>query len=96
MAIGMVNEVNAHWRSIKIGKKPTYQELEQKVKELEKAVLERKTGEKALKDAKQEKETILDSLVEHVVYQDTEMRVLWANRAACESVNLTRDQMLGR
>jgi PAS domain S-box-containing protein len=79
-----------------MGKKPTYQELEQKVKELEKTVLERKTGEKALKDAKQEKETILDSLVEHVVHQDTEMRVLWANRAACESVNLTRDQLLGR
>jgi PAS domain S-box-containing protein len=79
-----------------MGKKPTYQELEQKVKELEKAVLKRKTGEKALRDAKQEKETILDSLVEHVIHQDTEMRVLWANRAACESVDLTRDQILGR
>jgi len=78
-----------------MGKKPTYQELGQKVNELEKTVLERKTGEKALKDANQEKETILDSLVEHVVHQDTDMRVLWANRAACESVNLTRDQILG-
>jgi len=76
-------------------KKPTYLELEQQVKELKKAVLERKTGEKALKNAKQEKETILDSLVEHVIHQDTEMRVLWANRAACESVNLPRDQLLG-
>ena len=79
-----------------MGKKPTYLELEQRVKKLEKAVLERKTGEKALRDAKQEKETILDSLVEHVIHQDTEMRVLWANRAACESVDLTRDQILGR
>jgi PAS domain S-box-containing protein len=76
-------------------KKPTYLELEQQVEELKKAVLERKTGEKALKNAKQEKETILDSLVEHVIHQDTEMRVLWANRAACESVNLPRDQLLG-
>jgi len=96
MAIGMVKEVNAHWRTIKMGKKPTYLELEQQVKELEKAVLERKIGDNALKDANQEKETILDSLVEHVIYQDTEMRVLWANRAACESVNQTRDQILGR
>ncbi|MBW2681366.1 MAG: PAS domain-containing protein [Deltaproteobacteria bacterium] len=79
-----------------MGKKPTYLELEQQVKELEKAVLERKIGDNALKDANQEKETILDSLVEHVIYQDTEMRVLWANRAACESVNQTRDQILGR
>ena len=35
-----------------MSKKPTYLELEQKVKKLEKAVLERKTGENALKDAK--------------------------------------------
>ena len=79
-----------------MGKKPTYKELEQKIKELEKAVLNRNIGEKALRDANQQKETILDSLVEHVIHQDTEMRVLWANRAACESANLTRDQILGR
>ena len=79
-----------------MGKKPTYQELEQKVKKLEKAVLDRGIGAKALRDANQQKETILDSLVEHVIHQDTEMRVLWANRAACDSVDLTRDQILGR
>jgi PAS domain S-box-containing protein len=79
-----------------MGKKPTYKELEQKIKELEKAVLNRNIGEKALRDANQQKETILDSLVEHVIHQDTEMRVLWANRAACDSVDLTRDQILGR
>jgi signal transduction histidine kinase len=77
MAIGMVKGINTHCRTIKMGQKPTYQELEQKIEELE-------------------KQTILDSLVEHVIHQDTEMRVLWANRAACESANLTRDQILGR
>jgi two-component system, cell cycle sensor histidine kinase and response regulator CckA len=76
--------------------KPTYKELEQRVKDLEKIAIERKKGEIAVKDSLEEKETLLNSLVEHVVYQDTEMRVLWANRAACESVNLTRDQILGR
>ena len=33
-------------------------------------------AERALKRAEQEKRAILDSLVEHVVYQDTEMNVL--------------------
>jgi PAS domain S-box-containing protein len=52
--------------------------------------------ETPLKQAKHEKETILDSLVEHVVYHDADMRVLWANKAACDSVGLTREQLLGR
>jgi len=77
-------------------KKPSYEELEQRVKELEKAALERKRAEEPLQEFEQEKEIILKSLVEHVIYQDTEMRILWANRAACESVNLTREQLLGR
>ncbi|WP_449246712.1 PAS domain S-box protein [Desulfarculus baarsii] len=46
--------------------------------------------------AKQEKETILDSLVEHVVFTDNQSRVLWANRAACEAVGKTREEVEGR
>ncbi len=40
--------------------------------------------------------SILDNLIEHVVYQDREMRVLWANRAACESVGVKRKELIGR
>ena len=40
--------------------------------------------------------SILDNLIEHVVYQDREMRVLWANRAACESVGVKREELIGR
>ena len=92
--------------------KPAYEELEQRVKELEKEstqrkqlektlrgkismLTERKYVERAMEASEKEKETILNSLVEHVVHQDTEMRVLWANRAACESVNLTREKIVG-
>jgi PAS domain S-box-containing protein len=79
-----------------MAKMPTYEELKQRVQELEKIAGERKKGEETVKDSMEEKETILNSLVEHVIHQDTEMRVLWANRAACESVNLTREQLSGR
>ena len=63
---------------------------------LEKEIAERKRVEKELEQEKHEKEMILDSLVEHVVYQNMENKVLWANRAACESVHQTREELVGR
>jgi len=77
-------------------KKPTYEELEQWVKELEQEAAQRKRIEQAIKSAEQEKATILNTLVEHVIHQDTTMKILWANRAACESAGLTREEVLGR
>lgn len=58
-------------------------------------VTARKTAEQALRQAEREKETILDSLTEHVVHEDRDMKVLWANRAACESLGLSREQVIG-
>ncbi len=56
----------------------------------------RKRAEHALKKARQEKETILDNIAEHVLYLDGQLRVLWANRAALESAGITRGQLTGR
>ncbi len=39
---------------------------------------------------------ILNRLVEHVVHQDMESRVLWANKAAADSLGMKPDQMKGR
>ncbi len=39
---------------------------------------------------------ILSTLSELVTYQDTELRVVWANRAAAESAGLSADQLVGR
>ena len=75
--------------------KRTHDELEQRVKELEQAADERKRAEE-LEEEKHEKEMILDSLLEHVVYQNLENKVLWANRAACKSVDQTREDLIGR
>jgi PAS domain S-box-containing protein len=58
-------------------------------------ITERKWAERALGKAEEEKETILDSLVEHVLYEDMEMKILWANRAACESASLSREELIG-
>jgi len=59
-------------------------------------ITDRKLSEVALQKTEHEKEVILDSLLEFVVYLDPEMKILWANQAACESVNLTRDKLIGR
>jgi two-component system cell cycle sensor histidine kinase/response regulator CckA len=59
-------------------------------------ITERKQAENALRDAEAEKGAILDSQLEHVIYQDREHRILWPNRAACESVGMTREELVGR
>ena len=59
-------------------------------------ITERKRAKEALEHEKWEKETILESLIEHVVYQNIEHKILWANQAACESVGMTHDELLGR
>jgi len=59
-------------------------------------VTAQKQAEDALQRAEQEKERILDSLTELVVYEDPNLVILWANRAACESVGMTREQLIGR
>jgi len=59
-------------------------------------ITEQKRAQEALQAAEWEKQTILDSQLEHVIYQDREHRILWANRAACESVGMTREELAGR
>lgn len=59
-------------------------------------VTPQKEARLALQRAETEKEMILDSLAELVVYEDKRLKILWANRAACESVGMTRDELIGR
>ena len=59
-------------------------------------VTSRHRAEESLRTAEREKGTILDSLVEHVIHHDRDMRIIWANRAACESVGLSREEVKGR
>jgi two-component system sensor histidine kinase/response regulator len=63
---------------------------------LRQEIIERKRAEEALRRSEQEKTAILNSMSELMVYQDTERRVLWANKAASESVGLAPGQLVGR
>ncbi|MBW2334973.1 MAG: PAS domain S-box protein, partial [Deltaproteobacteria bacterium] len=59
-------------------------------------ITERKQADEARKKSEREKAAIMDSMTEHIVYHDTEHKVLWANRAAGESVGFTPEQLVGR
>ena len=79
-----------------MAEKPSYEELEQRLKKLEGLASVHSQAKKDAKRAEEEKRVILDSLLEHVVHQDTDMNVLWANQAACNSVGMTREDLIGR
>ena len=76
--------------------KASYEELEQRLNKLEGEASARRQAEEGAKRAEEEKRAILDSLLEHVVHQDTDMNVLWANQAACNSLGITREDLIGR
>jgi PAS domain S-box-containing protein len=65
-------------------------------KQLSEEIAERKRAETALKESEQEKEAILNSMSEGVVYHDREHRMVWANRVATESHGLSPDDLVGR
>jgi len=71
-------------------------ELKKVNKKLRQEVGERKQTEEALRKIEREKSAILNSMSEIVVYQDTEHRILWTNKAAAESVGLSTEQLVGR
>jgi PAS domain S-box-containing protein/putative nucleotidyltransferase with HDIG domain len=70
--------------------------LRRRIAELEGCERQRKEIEETLTRWNQQKTAILDSMSELVAYQDTRMRILWANRAAGESVGVDPQQLVGR
>jgi len=59
-------------------------------------ITERRLAEEALIESEREKQIILDSLSAFVLFHTTDMEIVWANRAAAESINMTADQLIGR
>jgi len=58
-------------------------------------ISDRKRAEAALRKSEEEKGIILEAMSELVLYVDTNMKILWANRAAADSVGLTADALVG-
>ena len=71
-------------------------ELSRVNRELQKEIEQRKTAEAALRHSERQKSAILDAIQEHVVFQDAEQRIIWANRAAADSVKMPAGKLAGR
>ena len=76
--------------------KPTYEELEQRVREMEKAETERKRAEEALRESEKRLQILVDSLGEGVILQDASERILLWNQTAAEIFSIDTGRVLGR
>ena len=52
--------------------------------------------DKALRESESEKQLILSTLSELIAYQDKNLRVVWANKAAGDSVGQSAEKLVGR
>lgn len=57
-------------------------------------ITERKQAEAALKESERDKALILNSTAELIAYYDTDLRIIWTNRAAANSVNMQPEDLL--
>jgi PAS domain-containing protein len=79
-----------------ISRKPTYEELEKKVKELEKGTLEGKKAEEALRESEFQKKAILEASVDRIRLVDTDMKIIWANKTTTREFNMVPEDLVGQ
>lgn len=59
-------------------------------------ITKQKEVEETLRKEEKEKSIILESISEHIVYQDLNNRILWTNKAAADSVGLKIHNLIGK
>lgn len=58
--------------------------------------IERKRGEQLMRNVDKVRAVVLDSVSELVTLMDPDMRILWGNRAAADSLKMTPQQLVGK
>lgn len=59
-------------------------------------ITKRKEAEEALRESEKQKDLILNSSAEMIAYYDTDLRIIWSNRASAESVGLSAKDLVGK
>jgi PAS domain S-box-containing protein len=77
-------------------KKPTYEELEQRVEELEKEAVERKQAAEALQRTQKELETIVDSMPATIFYKDRNNIILRVNETYVRTIGISKEYIEGK
>jgi len=70
-------------------------ELLQSVSRIITGKIERTRAGEALRESERQKNLILNSMAEMVAYYDTDLRIVWANRASGESVGRPPEELVG-
>jgi len=70
--------------------------LRARLEQLEDAEEKWKHTEEALRQSERDKSLILGSLSELISYQDKSLKVIWANKAAGDSVGRSPEELVGR
>jgi len=76
--------------------RPSYEELEQRVRELEKKAVGRKKAEEALRESEAQKRAILDASIDRLRYVDKDMRVIWANKTTAMELDMSPEDLVGQ
>jgi putative nucleotidyltransferase with HDIG domain len=71
-------------------------ELRRRIRELEKQAVERSRVEEELKKSQKERDVILDSVSDLIVFRNLKMEAVWASRPLLDWLHCTRDEMIGR
>jgi two-component system cell cycle sensor histidine kinase/response regulator CckA len=78
-----------------IVKKPTYEKLEQRVKELEKEAIKRTEAEEALRESEEKYRTILESIEEGYYEVDIAGNFTFFNDSMSRMIGYSKDEMMG-
>ncbi len=79
-----------------MSKKPPYEELERRVKELTKEAVERKHAEEMLRQSEERYRDLFNSISDLIMTHDMEGRLLSVNPAVCKTLGYTSEEMIGR
>ena len=77
-------------------KKPTYEELEQQVTELEKSAAEFKQANQSVMEARRYAESIVETIREPLVVLDAHLRVISANRSFFQTFKVAPEDTTGQ
>jgi two-component system, cell cycle sensor histidine kinase and response regulator CckA len=58
--------------------------------------LERHQAQEQLRESEVRMRTILDAMDDMIILQDTNLKIIWLNQAACSSAGLAREEMIGK
>jgi two-component system cell cycle sensor histidine kinase/response regulator CckA len=83
------------WRAMLMTEKPTYEELEQRVKKLEKEAAERKMAEEDLQEAQSYLESLINYANVPIIVWDQQQRITLFNPAFEHLTGYTADEVVG-